>query len=604
MPINGRMAEYDQLVFQVESSASGASSGSIGSVLVVHSAYLETFYAPDVIQLLRGVFIQVTSDQSIPLTTVTIECPGSSGLDLAVSIPAYRATIEARLVFQSFKAYGLGTNLIYVEWTALDLYVDNVFVKTYGSGFETSADLGPAYVPFFGIHPVLYSGVNAGVTGLPGPLPDTYSIDVSASATATGGWRIKDSDGNYSDGPVTLPTIAAPAGTDCPFGLSLPSPVAPRTWDAEVSSYARSFTQRALVAHEVGVTVGVTVSCDGVPTEYYEEFCATSERDVYSMEQISESRGCTILLVPDLDKSLVRMQTGHAQLVYRWGMPKTTRYGLRLCEDGGVSSGTSAETEVHPSQSEILSVIGDTVHACEDTLGYPSYAGVGSSNSKTRTKVYSIENAIIGCPCPPTAHVPNPPCGGIVGWGCVELWPEYEDIDQSEEVSYVFPYTVEDSAAQPDMAAYLLHDEKQARYTNTWVNPFWSYANWFPANTIDLDGDGEPDVQNVWPVLGSPIAKEYWMALADQYLSHVALPPSENRQSRTTIFSDALLMTGLQLFCDTYRSQLPFLGISRWLTQPIVPRGEYVYTAAAEPLFSCENATLAFGASSITITPT
>ncbi len=598
------MAEWDQLVFQVESSASGNSSGSIGTEQVVHQAYLETFYAPDTIQLLRGVFIQVTSDESVPLTTVTVECPGSGGPDLVVSDASYAASIEATLVFEDFKAYGLGTNLIYVEWSDLNLYVDGVFEKSYGSGFETSAGLGPAYVPFIGIHPVLYSGVNVGVTGLPGPLPDTYSIDVEASATATGGWRIKDSDGNYSDGPVTLPTISAPAGTDCPFGLSLPSPTAARTWDAEVTSYHRSFTERALFAHETGVTVGVTVSCDGVPTEYYEEVCPTAERDVYTMEQIDESRGCTVLLVPDLDKDLVRMQTGHKQLVYRWGMPKTTRYGSRLCSDGGVSTSANLETEVHPSQSEILSVIGDSVHACEDTLGYPSYAGVGSSNTKTRTLNYSIENATGGCPCPPSAHVPNPPCGGIVGWGCVELWTEYEDEDQSEVVEYVFPYLVEDSGDQPDMASYLLHDEKQARYTNTWVNPFWSYANWFPANTIDLDADGIPDVQDVWQVLGADIAKEYWMALGDQWLSHAALPPAENSQTRTTIFSDALLMTGLQAFCETYRSQLPFLGISRWLTQSVTPLSEYEYTNASRDLFTGEDCIVSPNATNIVITPT
>lgn len=605
---HGRLTRgYESIRYPLSCDVSVSHSGQ-GNGYIGFGATLESFFAEIWIALSSGgkIFVQGNSESNTG--SVRFDIPGDFHIE---DLGAYTASVDAVLVFNNPVVYARAFLDVRLTVDSVDCIVGGSTVHTFAgftidqAAWVPDQGFAPSWLPIIGIPPKLSIAVTA-IQDLGTP-PDEYTAETIAEGTAAGGWSIEKASAEL-DGPVTIPSLGdapTPAG-DCPFGLSFHLPVADRTNSSEVSAYDRTKITRTEIVQALPDEMSVTWTCtslaeppvvtgdtetgpnecqylvDGVPQDF---------RTVWKIRAEDESWSNSIQPYADMDKSIRRMESGHAQYVRRFGMPKVTALLTRVCEVDGVEVSASSEIEVYPNQAQISSKIGDSVHACEDTLEYPTYAPFTASYSQSVVETLEDDGGVIVCECPPSWFVP-PACDGVFVVGCaMDPWPEIALVDESETIGLVFPYQVSD--AEGDVLAMLWHDIGMARYWDTWCNPFYSYRNEFPANTI---GD-PPDEQEQWQVLGANIAKEYWMGLGDQWFGDSYLPPSERTESRTTLFSCPLSVTGWQVMHENLSGQLPWLGQCRFLNLDVTPLADFTDSSAQEDLYAVVNGALTFGAS-------
>jgi hypothetical protein len=597
MPNNGKVFECQALELKVVSAGGGSHSG-LGVGSYSHEAYGDTAWAINAIDVEGGFFLHASATDDgtgwtatchydgpfAPFGGLTVTVPGSSSAEVRVlltGVTLYSKFFGSlwRLVIDNVKVYCNGT-----------LYIDQ------GSIDVTSEGTGPNYVPLLGVPLSLNGSCGAGTAGLPGTMPDTYDYESSMSATATGGWRFQDMGGVWIELPVALPAVGAPSAGSCPFGLSLGGIVsAGATWNATVTSYARSRAHRSYVEEQSAsydVYTGRPLTYIGSgPSQCLQPggSFGPARRDVYKVESESESKGGWVRLVPNLEKSIRRMQPGYRALWFRGPMPYARASRGRSCTDAGVSSSASDAPELMPAQSQILSCVGDAAHPIEDTLGYASYAPCSVSASESFARSHPEVILTGPCVCPPDGYPPAEDESG--GYRCVLVWPaKPADVSQSESAGYSFPATV------GPVASYQWHDNKTLRYLGHWANPHWHYFHWFPPNTGATEGD--PGDQEQWPVDGAPIVNHYWKLIREQWLEQSSLPAPERRKTRNSLIASALEDSGHTPFMDAFCGEnLRWLGISRFKVDAIAPPSSIALSAASAPAWTVTGGTPTFGAS-------
>ena len=157
--------------------------------------------------------------------------------------------------------------------------------------------------------------------------------------------------------------------------------------------------------------------------------------------------------------------------------------------------------------------------------------------------------------------------------------------------------SVDTRGVNPSQLAYLDHAEAFARWSNTWLNPVWSFAYWFPQDS------GDPPAQSVWPVDGAPVSMRYWADARTQWVSHPALAPGDNLQLRTTLLSapctDGELDTwiGHRFGCGP----TSWFGVCRFESQA-PPLGTLTLGGSA-PVTGIEGTTVSFAGGTWTASP-
>lgn len=223
-----------------------------------------------------------------------------------------------------------------------------------------------------------------------------------------------------------------------------------------------------------------------------------------------------IVLLPNLPTGIRRHRSGYAAMIFRKGFPKVSSLGnvWKHALGSNVFSNDTAITETHPRLSQFLAVIGDGAHTIEDPFGYEAYCPV----SMERYRVNGVAS------------------------------PAYE-----ARSTFRFPYEVDTASQNPQQGGYLDHNEPLVRYVNYWGHRLWHFFFW----------------KQDWSDLPHG---EYWGPLRQQWLHNDALPPADDRHTRTDLIGSCHEESGHTPFLDEFCGGLRWAGCSRWRTyKPTIP---------------------------------
>lgn len=433
------------------------------------------------------------------------------------------------LAFQDLKLYWFGDHY-QVHWANFDWYHDGTLFYSHGPGSlgDPSDWQAKSAVPLFGIQPYIECLPAADRNPLyPTPPPvGEPPFDVYADSSATGGWRFKLPGSGWQTPPVKL-VVVAPLDSDCAVGNpSYAEPTATNTYNGTTSGYYRSTYNGTSIAYQ--------------------------------------SRSCPVWLVENLPTAIVKLGDDYRTMQYRGGMPGVDHSTSWSCSREGIDDvrGDQQFVEQFPMQSELLSVVGNSAHPIEDTLGYELCAP------------YRIE-----------AAQSVSPFGGYIKVTSTRqsVFPARTRFDGSQ-IDYYRP-----SAPQTEIAAYL----------NYWGNRHAQYVYWFPSDS----GLGFQ-----WVADGSDAAPfYYWSWLGEQHLTHPALPSLEDRKTRNCMPSAALYqgLYGHSEFVKNYifpNAYTSFVGVSNFhVREASIPNNRKL-TSASSGAWTFTDCTAVFGATDITLT--
>lgn len=576
MPVNGLGWLVDVRRYTWTLDGSGSHSG-IGTGSHGASCLGGVFTTPDVLTEAALVALSGGYDIDAGTNGVTYVGPGAP---FGVSYTATGALVididlEADLV------YNIGGN-----WSfsfTLKLYVNGV-LKITAPVSGISGGLGPHYLPYGGM--CMWGSVSctAGTTGLPGPLPTTYSYSSSTDATLTMGMSVKEvGSGSFVGFPVSWHGGTAPAVPGGCTDPGLGTVVGSSSDNVVLGVHAEQSAERSESESGTITECCTRTYCCG---ELYHEDCISQSVPWHRYKTDVQSKSTTAEAgtIPDLERAVNRMQLATSFLAYRTRMPETRYLAAASCDDNGIVTSTTSQPTVHPQQSEILQTWPDSAVAMEDTLGYHAYGQKHVSGGWSRTVTY--ETVITGGVLCPAAVFCPPPCedDSFTESVFVGLTDEPPGESYSSSRTYTFPSYVGPSS---DCAGYMGHALERPRYINTWCNPHWSYFLWFED----------------WNVDGAPAARfAYWLWNRQQWHYNPALPMPT--RIRNHIVSEPLAYDGDRAFLDTFcGTGLAWLGISRWQTKETVPMVVYDYTADSEPLWSASDGALTFSPAGVIVTP-
>lgn len=475
------------------------------------SGSLSSLWTPDAITVSTGLSISVN-----PGGTVTYNGPHAPFGGYTVS----GSSMDVYL--NNWRLYGVnpgGVNyLFHVFCDSIDIYVDGSFSVTLAGFDAVSNALGPSWVPIF--------------CGL---------VQVTSNlGVATGGWQYKIGSTWYSL-PVTIPpTGSNPATVDTELPFLPPAP------------FGLTFQQSVISTSTWGAQIDATG---------FQVFTFYPDGNVKTLD--SQSWNGTVFLVPDLPKSIERMNTDFAAGFFAFNAPLVASNGFRqwfVRQPGGPDTYDGfaqalASTQITPRATHGAEEVGFPQSALEGFFNTPTYAPCGTFQSKS--------------------HQFNSDGMGNI-------------LNQIELLTYTFPNYEDCNANGYLTAPYMEHAVLVALYFNSAVaHPHWSIGY----------------TTGPWDLHGSPTnGEDYWLPIREQYLSaqkrrnHIVSCPLEN--GGWNPFLDAFFanpLTGLGM---------RWIGNCRWKTDTVTPIASLTCDASSSPNWSVlsGSCTLAFG-STITVTP-
>ena len=509
MPVNGLIRAYDQLRLGLRFDFTASGYGSISL-----SGELDSLTTPDAstvstdIQLLlsattAGGWSATYNGPNAPFGGYTVT---GAGVPSPLSIDCY---------LNNFKLYGVNPGGTGYNWrvfcSGIDIYV-NGGLSVSLAGFDMSSSaLGPSWIPIF------CGYVHVGGSG---------SVDVgSISGTTSGGWQFKIGSNWYSlpvavpnfiDAPLTGPSVNPPHPIEtAPFGLALPSVVvSTATWGNHISwEYSSSNS-------------GLTVF----------------------------SQGGTVDLIPNLPRSIQRLNSDFGADWYIWGQPKVQASSARRFSRRSVtgppgsnwSANSSATVQTYARGAPIRVEVGPVAGLAEAFMTQPTYSPCSCTISKVVTT---------------TVVFPN-------------------DTDAQEALSTTYLGSI-DSPGACGSAPYMTHSDPRMLYFNSaWVHPHWSIGYYTNASTWGGPAD--------WDSYFGPI-REQWLSTTGR---------------RNSLVSCALADSGWTPFLASFDANLAWVGVCRWQTQNVTPPATLTPDSTSSPAWSVESGscTLAFGAT-VTVTP-
>ncbi len=386
----------------------------------------------------------------------------------------------------------------------------------------------PAGIPLLGIPAevgAMATFDQAPASGL--PYVGTASTDDRIYATATGGWRFKETlAGGWQTPPVNLAALGPPAIGGC-LSPTVGAVTATNTYDLEATAGTEWVFD---FAHDGSFECDECSNGPAVPPAIFDV-------TTHHLEYRIWAAGATLL--PDLPKSVGRLNgddgDDYAALIVRGGTPQAYKTASNVCiswstDDCLPDTDHTTETvteETHASRPELLSTVLNATHVIEDPFSEATAAPYGLSGflqQSDKTEYTLVSPG--GCP----ASMPGDPPGEIIV--CFDTQCHYDDSGVSS-----FHPTVEDSGSNGALLSYLDHPDHTARYVNYCASPHWSYFYWWPP---DIEDEEEPLHDYEWPVYGSRAnPRDYWKPLGHQYLHHPALPTNEKRRTRNFLVTAA-----------------------------------------------------------------
>jgi len=462
MPTNGLLFACDQIEYKL--SATATSSGAPPGVWPSGDIYVT--HADTSSSLVETVWILYTKQR------IQIRLFGS--------LIANIIGTSGQVIFDDVRVYGLSaSSAIRTEWSGWEAFVDGVSVASGGSGGMTSFNVTPGGVPIFGAPPFLRGSVPAyRIAILPGGLCSEMGTITdesnTSSATFTGGYRVKI-DGTWHEWPISFPT-----STHLSAGPTLGGST---TWNCTISlSGNASWTS----SYSGG---GSWVSTD---IEWHQQ-------------------GGEIGIIPDMDKSLQRMNADFALFAGRYGIPGT-EFEVTTSTTTGSTSASDTITDVHGAMIEVLT--GATLGVLDEPLEEQTYC-----------RIYSMDD--VG-----TSHAY---CSG----GTVAVDTDQTTVEGNYPVLVTTLY----------QAGYLTHATQYIDDYNRIANPYWSYY---------LQRDD-------WEVDGTPyLPEDYWDWIGTQWLYHPALPTGQQRRTRNTLLTEPLLSSPWRGFLDSVYAENRWLGVNRF----------------------------------------
>lgn len=528
-------------------------------------ASLTSFSIFNTVSLSDGIQLSIESTNTpSPLYIHSFAIPelAISDSDTAAS---YETAVESYLILkdaQVIETSGSPWRLVIgsVEW-----WLNGLLFGTYAGGTLNGTGLGPGYVPLLGIPPVVTGNLNPGGTGYPISLPTLWQATTTATLTAFYEFKPETGDA-WQSLPIALITPTVPSCfSACQRCLSASGIVSGSDTSAIDLNLSRS-------------TGLVTIEAGG---KYF------TQGNVSSVEG-------SFWIVPNLDKSVVKLGSSYAALIERYGLPFTQYTGTRSCGPATPPPGPPVPSpyietqtvtgEVHPEYTAFLGTVQTAAHVIEDPLSEISYVPVLVSNNAEVTQW--VDDGFSGGPINPA------------------LWPDPLDGFLVETVTYQFPSKTQNRTRytdpNADMPAYL--DWSDGEASPTWLNnvitywscvvhPHWLY--WY-------------HVQD-WEVDGAPVAyDDYWGYLCDQQLYNAALPTSDNLLSRTSLVSAPLLFGGNTGFIETFvaGTKTSFWGIpgtNLRIDRPTIPTS---VIATGPDRWTLTDCTATWAATTVTATST
>lgn len=455
----------------------------------------------------------------------------------------------------------------------------------------SSPFLTPSSVPLLGLAPNMTAGATP-----PVPLESTWTQsipgvadNVACNASVTGGWGFKEKGAAaFTYLPVEMGTYAPmpTGGTACeiPDGVLTNISVL-NTGSATIGGYAslvRSWHPATSTVECTECPPGSTYN--GVPT-------------VYALDHSQGEyhyRGGSIRLIPNLPRSVKRMNSDYRALILRGGIPyadhtatKTCKKILMpvICADASEQSYVQEEstaTEIFrhfQSAHAQHGVVGPGFHPLEGVMQPAVHAPYGKLSIHIRWKHHFIR-ILQGGECN-LGHLIVTPSG------C--CYPQFQSYYYRNEVHKGFP-TV---GTQGTVSYFpvLTNGQSVCRYNNLNAHPHWSCIYWFP-----------PDGDLAW---GSTFDQDYWIDLRSQWMFHPSLTTGENRKSRNALVSAPLKNSPLFNYMEyAYGSPTSWWGNCRFPTASVAIPDYKELTTVTEPDWFFASCTAAFAAGGITLTPT
>jgi len=525
----GLVAQWDTLEFYLNAAFSTSAPGT-GGKAGGGTAKLTTSYAPDYLNVNPGITIQMTSVVAGPAsvygsskTIYTLTIP-----DLSISntdtVAGFSSSANCRLVFTDFKCYAINGGVWRLAWSDLSWYRNGTLDTSYGAdSIISGAYLSPTAIPIIGFPATLEAGGVASPAPAIGPTGTGMPSDsLSGDCTITdSGWRYKIGS-TWLTPPVNCSVLGTPT-LSCSASPSIGTVSASNTYNGAAYG-SNAWTQ-------------------------------TSAQRTWNI------LSAKVTLLPNIPRSVKRMNDDYAALIFRWGLPKAQRHATKTCEyfpPDGESTLTSATTNdtVFNSYTYILSTVQNAPHVIEDPLNETIYAP------------YRVRGE---------AYVMNP--------GGVTVGERNSSLDEQ----------IEDSTANPQMCGALYHVTPIYRYVNYCASPHWSYFYWWPA-----DAD-----TNFWKLDGAKVnSEDYWVPIRTQYLENSSLPSDERLKTRNSIVAAPLLEGCYSQYIKDYffaNSQSSWWGISRWKAKQYNGSPSVALTSASEPDWAATDCVLTFGATKITV---
>jgi hypothetical protein len=569
MPNNGIIFKTDAIEFRLQSTMNSASGAGSGTLAKSHSAYAQTEWIPNAINVNVGIYLEVSSsdDGSGGLAwQAKYDGPGAPFGGYVVGAAAFRNTVEIVARATNLKIYcKLTGSLLRVLWGAMEIYVNGTLSTTLGGVDVTSNGTGPNYVNYIGA-PLFATGSCSASKVFTPPTYDpcnpgalAYMVEATATSTVNAGWRFKDQDGNWTTLDCDVWSNTIPTSGSCPYNLTFSNEVTvSNTYDIEIHcrSYGKTQViydgQRALMQRVIGECIGEdggTIVYDEIVQGWCENPCTNEYEngyvDAYYTENWNESHGGSARAIPNLERAIVRINNDYAALWRRFDFPEVRGSATRLCVNGAVSVSTGGESVVYNDLGpDFLEVVRNATSNVEDCFPNVIYAQRNMSKAKSYSKTWSyLGDTVCLCP-PPSVPIPSCPPGSVISWTCTNQAIVDPSVNQQESIGIQFPSYV------GSLAGYQGHANLIMRYLGSWVNPHWNLAYH----------------KEDWEVDGSPISNDlYWSTIKEQYLYNAALA-SPPRTRNSMIASPLYWDNGNQPFQDSFFGGFRWIGVSRWQT--------------------------------------
>jgi len=434
------------------------------------------------------------------------------------------------------------------------------------------------------------------VTGNPANPCNSWSSVARAFVRVTGGWRIWEHDADdWTVYPIRIPTTAWHGDPCNNLSEQRPELDGTNTWNATVSRH-----EEYSVYHTYLGLLECLCYCG-------DALNGSVTYRVFKRTTTDKNHSASVWIVPDLPKRMVVIgeTIPHEYLMYRHSFPSVgvLRYWsgvhteircplpdpITICRQNNFDN---PETVVlHNARDPLLWVHdGDTDNPLNEPTAEPTYcpytAGVTAAvYEETFSCLVDPTNPGL-CPlCPIEGDYPPPPgfpCCTFDGTGTVGRTRVYSE---------THTWVVNDNCHP-----YYRHSNPAARYFNTHASPYWNYICWLQNWRLDRDGDGVAEP--------TPVA-DYWRPHQCQHIEHPALPESVRSRRRSYLLLDTLAHgTWSEWIGDLFGIPSGWVGSVRPALVPILQHGQLQLRDDCRSRWSATNATLSFGATGITVTPT